>query len=255
MTSTTEGVGTGLFQAFYEQMFGQGLDLGALTLNYIGGASGAVPNGNPPYTLGDFLSVYPKFFGPPTAFNGSTAYNDPVTGAQITGIESTVGMAIGQLVSGYGVAVGSLITTVTTNAITLSLPVTQSTTAASFTVYQAPFIPMIVVQMYINLARASLMYARWFEAWPLAMALYIAHYVTLWMQTESGPNLTAAQVAVSGLQQGIITSQAAGDVSASTEPVPGFDDWGSMALTQYGVQLAGMAKSVGAGPIWVGSGY
>lgn len=180
----------------------------------------------------------------------------PPSGNQILNIPAMpAGLAIGQLVTGANIQPGSVVTAIGTNSVTLSGFASASGTQGACSVYTAPFVPLVVLQLYLNLAQASIMQPRWLDAWTLGMALYIAHYATLWLQTEAGPNLTAQQVATSGLQQGILVSQSAGDVSASTQPVAGFDDWGSMGLTQYGVQLATLARTIGSGPIWVGSGY
>lgn len=314
--------GYGIASAFFDQIYGSGrVDNGALATSYVGLASGRVNCGNPPYTLTDFLSVYPKFFGPASTFTGDTlgpvivqaailqgqqnitvasaaglaygynivgigipdgatitainglvvtmslpatvnatiqaVFSDPVKYNQITGVSSIDGLTVGQPIAGPGIGGGSVITAISggagTGVIALSVPVSSTNNAATFSFYPSPWAPIIVIQLYINLALASVMQARWLDTWPLGMALYVAHYLTLWMETETGPNATAAQVATSGLQQGIIVSQSAGDVSASTQAVAGFDDWGSLNLTQYGVQLATFAQSIGSGPIWVGS--
>lgn len=241
--------GTGLYNAFFEQMYGQGVDLGALAVSYVGIASGSVFGCNPPFTVNALLAVYPKFFGPASSVVCTTTL-----GNNQIAVASTNGMAIGQIVTGPGVPAPSVITSILTGAVTISQQATASASGVSLNFYQAPVVPTFVLQMYINLARASLMQARWQEMWPMAMVLYVAHFATLWLQTESGPNSTAAQIANSGLQQGIITSQAAGDVSVSLQPLAGFDDWGSFGLTQYGIQFATMARAIGSGPIYVGSG-
>lgn len=237
-----------LFDSFWSTYFGnERVDIGALTLNYC--TTGQVWGTNPPYTLADFLGVYPKFFGMATAVSGTLTTGSAVIAEPST----TTGVAAGQLIFGPGIAPGSLVQSVdigTTPSVTMTQNATSSGSVAA-SVYQAPPMPLLVIQMYINLAQASIMQARWCEMWQLAMALYVAHYATLWMQSESGPNSTAAQVATSGLQQGIIVSQSAGDVSATTQPVAGFDDWGSFNLTQCGVQLATLAKSMACGGIFI----
>lgn len=214
---------------------------------YLGLASGIVHGTNPPYGLADFIAVYPKFFGPATAISGTL-----VAGSPVLTIPAVIpGLVIGQLVAGTGISSGSMVFSIDETELLITL--TQDATATGAfagNIYLTPFIPLIVLLMYINLASASLMQVRWRETWPLAMALFIAHFSTLWMETETGPNSTAAQVATSGLQQGIIISQAAGDVSATTQPVAGLEDWGSMNLTQYGVQLATFAQTVGSGPVY-----
>lgn len=231
---------------FYMSIYG-GFGFDPAFDSNLGLASGIAYGTNPPYGLGDFLSVYPKFFGPATAISGTLVAGSPV----LTILELIPGLAIGQLVAGTGIPSGSLVFSIDHTGLLITMTQDATVTGAfSGNLYLTPFIPLIVLLMYVNLASASLMQVRWRETWPLAMALFIAHFSTLWMETETGPNSTAAQVATSGLQQGIIISQAAGDVSATTQPVAGLEDWGSMNLTQYGVQLATFAQIVGSGPVY-----
>lgn len=245
MAFPAEGV-----QLFYMGIYGGfGMDPGYAADAFLSLATGRVLGSNPPYGVSDFLAIYPKFFGPATTVNGTLSAGSPI----ITSPSSTTGAAAGQLITGPGIPAPSLVLSVAigqTPSITITADATESGAVAA-SIYQAPMIPLAVLQVYVNLAQASILQPRWREMWPLAMALYIAHYATLWMQAETGPNCTAAQVATSGLQQGIMLSQAAGDVSATTQPVQGFDDWGSLNLTQYGIQLASWAQVIGAGMIYI----
>ena len=46
-------------------------------------------------------------------------------------------------------------------------------------------IPVAVVNAYISLASASLVEARWgAETWPIARALFVAHYLTLYLRSD-----------------------------------------------------------------------
>jgi hypothetical protein len=109
-------------------------------------------------------------------------------------------------------------------------------------------VPDGVMAMYITLASACLSQARWGAQWQFGMALFVAHYCTLYLQSEGQPGTTAGQVAASGLAKGIAVSQSVGDVSISYEPVTSdFGSWGAWQLTTYGVQLITIAKLVGWG--------
>ena len=112
-----------------------------------------------------------------------------------------------------------------------------------------PIVPLPVLQTFITLANAGLQYARWLEQWKFAMCLFVAHYATLYLQSEGQPTSTAAQVAQSGLQTGVIISKSVGDVSVSKEQIVAahLEQFGSWLLTQPGQLLAQMASSVGAG--------
>jgi hypothetical protein len=125
--------------------------------------------------------------------------------------------------------------------------------ASSITVFETPFIPIIVVLTYVNLALASVMQSRYKEAWYMMINLFIAHYCTLFMRTETGtPNLTASQVASSGLAMGITVSRAAGDVSATQELLlEDYLEWGAWTQTEYGIQFITIARATNMGPIWV----
>lgn len=301
------------FGSFWNTYYGnERVDFGALAFNYC--ATGQVFGCNPPYTLADFLPVYPKFFGPPTTVTGTTVapavtstvitqnsttatvagsagisngwavtgvgiapgttvtisgltvtlsqaaltnstsvltYSDPVGSVRITGLSSILGMAPGQLIVGPSIAGGTLIVSASGTTAILSQPVIASG-SSSFQFYQAPFMPIVAIQLYINLAQSSIMQARWLDSWTLAMALFVAHYCTLYLRSESGPNATASQIATSGLEKGITVSKAVGDVSTSAEIISVFEEWGSFAETTYGTQLITMAQGIAMGPIWVG---
>jgi len=96
------------------------------------------------------------------------------------------------------------------------------------------------------------MQARWLDTWTLAMALYVAHFCTLYMRSEAGPNQTASQIATSGLEKGVTVSKSAGGVSVGVQVPQGLEAWGGWTETTYGTQLVNFAQAIGSGPIWVG---
>ena len=113
-------------------------------------------------------------------------------------------------------------------------------------------VPGAVLTMFVNLATACLMKARWQDQWKFAMALFIAHYCTLYLQSEGNPGSTAATVAASGLAKGVLVSKSAGDVSASMETLVGdWASWGAWVLTSYGQQLMTQAKMIGFGIMYI----
>jgi len=236
---------------FYDMLYGTaGLDFGSLTLMYFGGASGMVFSGNPPYTLTDFLTIYPKFFGPPTVLNGLTI----TLGSPIVTVPPglLVGLAVGQLVVNLNsFPKDTLIESIDTNTNTITLTEVAIATDTTLTVYKAPWAPLIVMMTYLELALASVMQARYKQAWFMQVAYFVAHYLTLYLRTEAGPNLTAAQIASSGLTKGIIVHRAAGDVSASSKVVEGWEQWGAWSETQYGELFITVAMATCSGPVWV----
>jgi hypothetical protein len=118
------------------------------------------------------------------------------------------------------------------------------------TIYWAPLAPIQVICAYIALASASLVQARWLDTWWLGMALYVAHFLTLYLRSDGFAN-TPESAATRGLTQGITIAASAGSVSQGLQPVGGQDDWGSWAQTSYGSLLIDQAKGIGAGPMFV----
>lgn len=237
-----------------------GVDNLALCMQ-LGAGSGYQWGTNPPYTLTDFLNAYPKFFGPPTDMPDclSTAGSN-----QLIAVDDTGTIAVGQLITGPGIPYGALVTDVDIDDgfIYISIPATLTNDDGfDCNFYAAPPLPLLVIQLYINTAQASLNQATsWYDIWPLAMRLYIAHYCTLYMLSDvfdtATPTIT--QIAYAGLQVGILTSRAAGDVSAGITLIEGLVDWGAYQLTLYGIQFVTFAKArnasvlVGASGGWNG---
>ena len=217
---------------------------------YLGLSSGLPQTGNPPYYPDSILAIYPKWFGAATEITGTA---DGTTGV-IINVDSTAGVVAGQFITAPNTAQGTVVASVVPNtSITLSNAPSQAG-AITLSIYEAPPVPLALIQLYINIAYASLMQSRWREQWPLAMALYVAHYLTLWEQTEGQPQTTASQIVANSLQAGITISQGADGVSQGLAILETLASWGTWTLTQYGVQLATMARLCGSGPIYVRAG-
>lgn len=231
------------YDQFLSEVWGWGSDVCSL-LPLLSLASNVLIGTNPAYTAIDFLNLYPKFGGTPVTVTGTL---DGATGV-LTAVSSFIGIATGQLIAGQGIPPGSVIIAFdpTAQTITINNPTTVAGNGISIKIYVAPLLPLPVLSAYLNLASSALQQVRWQEMWTIAMGLYIAHFCTLWMQSESGPNSTAAQAAVSGLAQGFKVSKVAGDVSVGIKPIE-FNDWGTFALTTYGQQLVTFAKTIGSG--------
>jgi hypothetical protein len=235
---------------FYDMLYGAaGVDLQAITCLQFGGASGMVFPGNPPFTVTDFIGVYSKFVGPNTNLSGITitAGSNVITGLTAAQVAS---LATGQLVVSSLIPPDSVITALGSFSITVTNPATGN--GSSLTVYTGPFIPIVVLLNYVYLANASVKQGRYCEAWFMQMCYFVAHYATLFMRSESGtPNITATQVASSGLTKGIIISRQAGDVSARSQLIQGYEEWGAWGETQYGELFITIARATAMGPIWV----
>ena len=154
-----------------------------------------LPRGqNPPYTLDDFASVYPQFFGPRTALSGCGL----TSGSTTINVPGTDGLVMGQFMQGTGLAPGTVVTSVDTGIITVNTPVTATSANATLQIYEAAPLPASVVKMYLNLAYSSLQFVRWQEQWLIAMSLFIAHYCTLFLQTSSSEVLSVLSTTVHG---------------------------------------------------------
>jgi hypothetical protein len=113
-------------------------------------------------------------------------------------------------------------------------------------------IPEAVLQMYINLASACLSQERWCDSWQVGMALFVAHFATLYLQSTTAPGSSAAQVAQAGQAKGVLVSKAVGDVSGSYQQiVSDIDGWAAWKLTTFGQQLLTMARLIGKGGMYV----
>lgn len=236
-----------LDQFFAELIGAYSIDWAALSVPF-GTESGVVCGTNPPYTASDFLAFHPKFGGTPAQVTGTlTTDSDTVTSAS-----NLPALSVGQLIVGNEIPSGALITAIDTmaNTITLSAKATASGTML-LKVYTCPLVPLPVINAYIALANASLMQARWCDTWQLAVGWYVAHFLTLWLESDGDLYSMPGQAAAAGLQRGIQVSKSVGDVSVSYQAIEGLADFGAWSLTSYGSQLATFAKAIGSGPIYV----
>ena len=84
------------------------------------------------------------------------------------------------------------------------------------------------------------------------MTLFVAHYLTLYLQTTNGlnENSPVSQVLANSYAAGLTASKSAGSLSKSYDYGSVNDDfagWGAWKLTAFGQQFATMAKLVGKG--------
>lgn len=225
-------------------------------------ASNFIFGSNPPFQVSDFLAFYPKFGTGIQGLQSVTlgtaglgyAVNDLVTLVQADASGGVVKVltlgaggsiatfALAQIGSGYSVA---------------TVPVTGGTgTGATFNITGvspvSAVVPTLVLVTFINLASAHLSQSRWLDSWYFGMALFVAHFTTLYLRSEGNPGSTPGAIARSGLEAGITVSASSGNVSKSVQTVgddlPGYAAW---KKTEYGTQLATMAKIVGMGASYI----
>jgi len=113
-------------------------------------------------------------------------------------------------------------------------------------------VPQSVIQSFIGMANACLQQARWRSVWPLAMGWFVAHFCTLWLQSQADPNGGAAAVLEAGRAQGVITGESVGDISYSADlSLATVNGWAAWNLTSYGQQLVTYGKLIGKGGMYV----
>jgi hypothetical protein len=102
-------------------------------------------------------------------------------------------------------------------------------------------VPEEVIAMYLKLADSSLIFAKWNEWWEAGMGLYIAHFLTLWLQEAKRQPGT--------IGTGLVASKSVDGVSVSYDNtmLNNLADWGAFSLTSFGAQLVTLAKMVGMG--------
>lgn len=181
------------FTAWVENTWGAGEE---------GGWWGGMPNAtnlvfgtNPPYYLDDFLAVYPKFFGMPTMIANCVT----VAGSDQVQVPSLNGLNFGQFLQSPGtLPKGTVITSFGSGYVVLNNAALTSSSGVVLAVYEQPPVPVSVIQMYLNLAWASLVQLRWQEQWPVVMSLFIAHYCTVFAQTDATEVMETLQAAMHG---------------------------------------------------------
>ena len=121
--------------------------------------------------------------------------------------------------------------------------------------FDGDIVPPPVAQGYLTYAHACLKYNRYKAHWIICMGLFIAHFLTLYLQTlGDGLDADASEVIATAEAHGVIVSESAGGVSDSQNVNVITDDlngWAQWKLTQYGVQFASIARLIGKGGSYV----
>lgn len=214
-------------------------------------ASNVFSGTNPSYALSDFAAAYPQFTGVQIATTGTLTLGSN----QITALSSVTGITVGMVIASSGVPSGTTVIAVNTSTLTVTMSANSlvSGTGVAFSFYTL-LIPVVILQMYIDLAAACVNQARYRSYWALCMGFFIAHFATLYLQGTASPGSSAAQVLEAGKAQGLTTSESVGDVSVSTDYgtiAASLSGWAAFNLTVYGQQFATIGKLVGMGGMMV----
>lgn len=227
--------------------------LDAVMLEELSAASGIVCGSNPPYAISDFVAIYPKFGSVTTVQTTTTAPTSPGTAVSVP-VVSSAGFTVGDEViidPGSGQEIACVLSIPDSTHVELDDLGLAHNSGVALIDNESGYtglLPEPALSAFIWLATSSVMFGRWRKSWRLGMALFIAHYATLYLQTESQPAVSAAQA---GLAQGIKVAKSVGDVSVGIQPIANLEEFGAFNLTQYGIQFATIAKSMGMGAIFV----
>ena len=117
-----------------------------------------------------------------------------------------------------------------------------------------PLIPQTMLTSFIDMANGAIIPSRWGEQWRYASGLYVAHFAAMYLKTYADGSPNAQTVASASAQKGNVSSAKMGDTSVSYDNGAinaGTEKWGTWNSTQYGAQLATMARMIGIGGTYV----
>ena len=114
-------------------------------------------------------------------------------------------------------------------------------------------IPYIVFALFLAMANKAIKYDRYKDSWKYFMCLYIAHFLTLWIQTQSGDE-GSANALRGAMPTGVATSKSVDGLSISydllgvSEDLEGYGTW---KLTVYGQQLVTLTRIYRGAGMWI----
>lgn len=231
-------------------------------------ASNIIDGTNPAYVLADFYASFPAF-APRTA-NGTVI-------ATATMTDGGTGYAVGDILTVAGGTGGIIrVDSIDTNGVILTYELITGGTGYSATIDAATtvipaggsgatftivvnttstyLVDPLVIQMYIDFATACVKQNRYHSHWKLCMGWFVAHFVTMYLQSVTDANSTSAQVIAASKAKGLVTSKSVGDVSAGYDYSSignDLDGWAQWKLTVYGQQFASTGKLMGRAGMYV----
>lgn len=119
--------------------------------------------------------------------------------------------------------------------------------------FSEEIIPDEQLQPYIDMAQSVVKEARWHGLWREGMRLFIAHFVTLYLNTPTSPE-TVDDLLSASENKGVATSESVGQVSVSydvNQVANDLNGWGAWKQTAYGTQYATLAKVLGKGGMYI----
>lgn len=230
-----------------------GVDTDAMAADIISAASNLPPANSSSFSVVDFVTFFPQFG---VASNiSSISLNDGGTGYQVDDVLTVVqsgasgGTAQVTSISAGGVITGIILRNAgqdytTFNGLATTVDPTGGTGCLVNIVTNPVNVSTELLDMFLAMAYSSVLESRWKAKWKFAMSLYMAHFLTLWLRTQNGPNETAAQIIGTAQTAFATASKSVGEVSVSydTSSISGsLPGWGMWTTTSYGAQLAQLA--------------
>lgn len=126
---------------------------------------------------------------------------------------------------------------------------------AAYPQFGAGAVPGVVLAAWLNMAHASIHKNRYHDAWEICMGLYIAHWLTLYMESAVSADDPLQKKIAAGLAKGLQSSKSAGDISVSydfSSIQEDFAGWGAYKLTAFGQQFVTLARvyAMGGMVVW-----
>ncbi len=114
-------------------------------------------------------------------------------------------------------------------------------------------VPDEILEEYTEMALGIVNRKRFGAAWKRAIGLYLAHVLTLYLQTAQPEGAEATDIVSAASSVGMITGESADGVSYSrdTSAVSDLAGWTDFKTTAYGVQFATLAKLYARGGAYI----
>ncbi len=114
-------------------------------------------------------------------------------------------------------------------------------------------VPDEILEEYTDMALGIVNRKRFGAAWRRAIGLYLAHVLTLYLQTAQPAGTEATDIVSAASSVGMITGESADGVSYSRDnsALSDLAGWADFKTTAYGVQFATLAKLYARGGAYV----
>ena len=112
----------------------------------------------------------------------------------------------------------------------------------------ACLVPTTMLTQFLGMANDAISPSLWGTNWRYAAGLYVAHFSAMYLKPYKASSASAAEAAGGAENAGFVKSATMGDTSVSYDNsaiVSGTEKWGTWNATQYGSQLATLARQLG----------